>query len=141
MRHTIHCPSWSCTIPFPQALSGRAAGPASTSATVLAIGAPAYVSPEQVLGETRPDARSDVYSLGCVLYESLVGEPPFGRSGHTGALGRKLTQPPPSIRAVRERVPAALEQVVFTCLARTPADRVRTAAELRDALGTLRQTV
>jgi len=101
--------------------------------TGVLIGAPPYLSPEQLADEGVADARSDIYSLGCVLYEMLAGEPPFGARGR-GLIARKLTEPPPSVRAVRDSVPEALEQLVRKALARVPADRYRTADELADEL-------
>jgi len=105
-------------------------GPGGTGVT---IGAPAYLSPEQLTGEGTPDARSDVYGFGCVLYETLAGELPFG-TDRFSSISRKLSQAAPSLRTIRESVPEALDQVVRKCLARTPADRYRTGSELRDAL-------
>lgn len=100
--------------------------------TVVALGSPAYLSPERLAGGARPDARGDVYAFGCVLYEMLAGEPPFGRRG--SALGAGMAREPPPIRGVRERVPEALAEVVHACLARVPADRYPSARELSTAL-------
>jgi serine/threonine-protein kinase len=112
-------------------------GPAGTGVT---IGAPGYLSPEQLTGEAMPDARSDVYSFGCVLYEMLAGELPFG-SDRYSSITRKLTHPAPSLRAVRESVPDSLDRLVRKCLARVPADRFRTADELRAALQKVREAI
>jgi serine/threonine protein kinase len=101
--------------------------------TGVLIGAPAYLSPEQLADEGAADARSDIYSLGCVLHEMLTGEPPFGGRGR-GLIARKLTEPPPSVRAVRDEVPEPLDQLVRKCLARAPADRYQTVDEMADAL-------
>jgi DNA-binding SARP family transcriptional activator len=105
--------------------------------TVVVIGGPAYQSPELLAGGKRPDARSDIYSLGCVLYAMLVGEPPFGRATQPGALGRRLTEPPPPIRSHRESTPETLERLIAKCLARVPADRPGSAAEVRDQLAAM----
>jgi DNA-binding SARP family transcriptional activator len=101
--------------------------------TIVMLGSPPYLSPEQLLGETHADTRSDVYSFGCVVFEMLVGEPPFGRSARSAGRQR-LTQPPPLLRELRDTVPAALEHVVRTCLARVPADRYATGELLLRAL-------
>ena len=82
----------------------EAAGGEKLTATGLAVGTPIYMSPEQAAGEA-VDGRSDLYSLGCVLYEMLVGEPPFTGPTAQAILARKSTESIPSLRAVRERVP------------------------------------
>ncbi len=97
-------------------------------------GSPVYMSPEQASGSERLDPRSDVYSLGCVLYEMLVGDPPFsGRVPHA-ILSRKLVEQPPSLRAARPAIPEGLEAVVRTALSPSPADRYASAAEFSEAL-------
>jgi serine/threonine-protein kinase len=116
-----------------QALGGRE-GPGGPEGTGVTIGAPAYLSPEQLSGESAADARSDIYSLGCVLYEMLVGELPFGGSNRS-VIARKLTQAAPSVRARRESLPKQVDRVVRTCLDRVPADRYRTMAEVVEELG------
>jgi DNA-binding SARP family transcriptional activator len=118
----------------PQALFAPSADGPSATDTAVTIGAPAYMSPEQLADGARPNARSDVYSFGCLVYEMLTGEPPFGGGGGSAAAARKLTQPAPSPRQVRDRVPDALDLVVRTCLARIPADRYGSADDLVAAL-------
>ena len=107
---------------------------AQLTETGVVVGTPAYMSPEQAGGDPRLDARTDIYSLGCVLYEMLSGEPPFTGATVQALLVRRLTETPRSIRDVRETVPPALEQVVFKALAKAPADRYATAAQLGQAL-------
>jgi len=97
-------------------------------------GSPHYMSPEQAAGEADLDGRSDIYSLGCVLYEALAGDPPFTGRMPQAILAKKLAEPPPGVRIVRDTVPPALEQVITRSLARSPADRFRTARELKGAL-------
>jgi tetratricopeptide (TPR) repeat protein/TolB-like protein len=115
----------------------RAVGTAATSRlteTGLALGTPAYMSPEQALGEAVLDVRSDVYALGCVLYEMLAGEPPFVASTAQASIARRLTEPAPRITVFRDAVPAHVERAITTALARVPADRFASAASFRDAL-------
>ena len=103
------------------------------TSTGLAIGTPPYMSPEQVFGDAI-DGRCDVYSLGCVLYEMLAGTPPFTGPTAQAVLARHTSDPVPSLRKARPDVPAAVEQIVTTALAKVPADRFATAAAFRDAL-------
>ncbi|HET9982602.1 MAG TPA: protein kinase [Longimicrobiales bacterium] len=102
--------------------------------TGMVVGTLEYMSPEQLIGEAL-DGRSDVYSLGCVLYEMLTGERTFSSpSGAAAALTRRLTEPPPRPRDRVAEVPEALDEIVARALGRAPADRFGTAVELRDAL-------
>jgi DNA-binding SARP family transcriptional activator len=111
-----------------------AASRGTAGSTAVTIGAPAYLSPEQLAGETTADERSDLYSLGSVAFEMLAGEPPFGGSSLASVLSRKLVQNAPPVRSLRESVPPRLDAVVARCLARLPADRFQSAIELREAL-------
>ena len=115
-----------------EALDLAAAG--SAGSTAVTIGAPAYLSPEQLAGESTTDERSDLYSAGCILFEMLAGEPPFGGSNLAAVLSRKLTQSAPPVSSIRDSVPPALDRFVARCLARLPADRFQRAAEAREAL-------
>ena len=102
--------------------------------TGMSIGTPAYMSPEQASGDREVDARSDIYSLGCVLYEMLAGEPPFTGPTAQAILLRKFTENPRPLRAIRDTVPEAVEQAVSKALARSPADRFPSATEFRRVL-------
>ena len=110
-----------------------AGGPRLTE-TGLAVGTPAYMSPEQAAAGPRIDGRSDVYSLACMLYEMLAGEPPWSGPTAQAVLARRLTDPMPSLVAARETVPAHVEDAIRRALARTPADRFATMSAFADAL-------
>lgn len=97
-------------------------------------GTPAYMSPEQASGERDYDGRSDVFSLGCVLYEMLAGVPAFIGPSPEAILAQRFAHPPRDVRVYRSLVPPALEAVVKKTLAPVPADRYRTAGELAHAL-------
>jgi serine/threonine-protein kinase len=112
---------------------GEAGGDRLTE-TGLAVGTPTYMSPEQGSGNQDLDARTDIYSLGCVLYEMLTGDPPYTGSTPQAIIARKVVEPVPSLRVVRDAVPPALEDVVTRALARVPADRFATAGQFNDAL-------
>jgi tetratricopeptide (TPR) repeat protein len=103
--------------------------------TGLAVGTPTYMSPEQASGGL-VDGRTDIYALGCVLYEMLAGEPPFVGPTPQAITLKRLSEPVPSLRRVREVVPEALEQALTRALAKVPADRYATAGEFADALST-----
>jgi len=110
------------------------AGGETLTDTGLAVGTPTYMSPEQASAGRELDARSDVYSLGCVLYEMLGGEPPYTGATPQAVLARKVIDPVPALSTLRETVPPHMERVVVKALAKAPADRYSTALELSDAL-------
>ena len=101
--------------------------------TGLAVGTPAYMSPEQASGSS-VDRRSDVYSLGCVLYEMLAGEPPYTGASPQAIIAKRFADPVPSIRRLRETVPETVDQALMQAMAKAPADRFGTAAEFNHAL-------
>jgi eukaryotic-like serine/threonine-protein kinase len=111
-------------------------GNRSITQTGLAVGTPAYMSPEQAAGEPDTDGRSDLYSLGCVLYEMLTGEPPFTGITPQAIIAKRFVSPIPSVRTTRD-VPEAVDAAVTRALARTPVDRYPTAAEFAEALRTI----
>jgi serine/threonine protein kinase/tetratricopeptide (TPR) repeat protein len=100
----------------------------------LTMGTPEYMSPEQVTGDRTLDGRSDVYSLGCVLYELLAGEPPYTGATAQSVLLKRFTDAIPRIRRIRATVPPPVEQAIMKALAGAPADRFATAAAFADAL-------
>jgi eukaryotic-like serine/threonine-protein kinase len=102
--------------------------------TGMSLGTPAYMSPEQASGDKAVDARTDVYSLGCVLYEMLAGEPPYTGPTAQVIIMKRFTEPVPSVRTARPHVPEALDQVIQQALAPIPADRFATSREFARAL-------
>jgi eukaryotic-like serine/threonine-protein kinase len=112
------------------------AGDKRLTETGLAVGTPLYMSPEQAAGEAQTDPRGDIYSLGCILYEMLAGEPPHFGATSQGILARKLTEPPAPVTRFRESVSPDLAQTLERALQRHPADRFSSADEFRRALAT-----
>jgi TolB-like protein/tRNA A-37 threonylcarbamoyl transferase component Bud32/tetratricopeptide (TPR) repeat protein len=104
--------------------------------TGLAVGTAVYMSPEQAGGTSHVDGRSDIYSLGCVLFEMLAGEPPFGGSTPQAVISKHMQAPVPDLRVVRSTVSSDLQRIVETALAKVPADRFATAERFAEALRT-----
>jgi serine/threonine protein kinase len=113
-----------------------AAGGDDLTATGIVLGTAQYMSPEQAAGSTRLDGRSDMYSLGCVLYEMLAGDPPFTGSVRDVILARKSLDSIVPVRTVRDTVPRMVDEALTRALARVPADRFRTMQEFVTALTT-----
>lgn len=99
-----------------------------------AVGTVGYMSPEQASGDLEIDGRADQYSMACVLFEMLTGEPPFAGKSARAVLGRQLSQPVPDATALRDSVPTELNAVLHRALARLPADRYPTTDEFAKAL-------
>ena len=118
---------------------GIALGTANSSetrmtGTGISLGTPHYMSPEQAMGEREITARSDVYALGCVVYEMLIGEPPFTGPTTQAIVAKVLTQRPASLVARRSTVPMAVEKAIHTALQKLPADRFATPTAFSTAL-------
>ncbi|HKT59146.1 MAG TPA: protein kinase [Gemmatimonadales bacterium] len=103
----------------------------------MVVGTPSYMSPEQASAEAEVDGRSDIYSLGCVLYEMLAGRPPFTGTTPHAIVARHLTEAPPPMSSGGRKVPAAVERVVRKAMAKSPGDRYAGATELLAALEAL----
>jgi serine/threonine protein kinase/tetratricopeptide (TPR) repeat protein len=114
-----------------------AAGSEHLTQTGMAVGTPAYMSPEQAAAGTALDGRSDLYSVGCVLYEILAGEPPYTGPTPQAVMAKRFLEPVPHLRTMRDTVPEAVERAVTKALAKVPADRYATATEFAEALQTL----
>jgi tRNA A-37 threonylcarbamoyl transferase component Bud32 len=119
---------------FGVALAASEAGTRELTAEGLSIGTPQYMSPEQVVGKGEVDGRSDVYAVGCVLYEMLVGAPPFTGPSVQAVLSQHLTARHTSARESVPAIPHWLEEVIDRSLEKQPKDRYQSAAELLDAL-------
>jgi len=121
---------------FGIALAVSSANRDQLTATGLSVGTPGYMSPEQIGGEVTIDGRSDVYALGCLLYEMLAGEPPFTGPSVQAVVAKALTAPPPSVRDARPDVPKAVDSAIATALAKRPEERFESARELYEACAT-----
>ncbi len=110
------------------------AGTERLTETGLAVGTPAYMSPEQWAGGERVDGRADLYALGCVTYEMLIGEPPFNGPTAQVILARHLSAEVPSLRLARATIDPAIEVAVQRAMAKVPSDRFSTAEEFAQAL-------
>ncbi len=119
---------------FGIALAASKAGSTRMTETGMSLGTPHYMSPEQAMGERDITARSDVYALGCVLYEMLTGEPPFTGATAQAIVARVLTEHPRPMLPQRHTIPPQVEAAVLTSLEKLPADRFSTAAEFAAAL-------
>jgi len=102
--------------------------------TGLAVGTPMYMSPEQASGERTVDGRSDIYSLGCVFYEMLVGEPPYTGPTAQAVITKHFVDPVPAVRRLRAAVPAGVEKALMKALAKIPSDRFGSALAFAAAL-------
>ena len=112
-------------------LTKRSASDSGITGTGQFVGTLDYAAPEQFKGGT-PDARTDVYSLGCVLFECLTGRPPFVSENDAGLMYAHLQQPPPSATAEKHELPAAIDGVLATAMAKAPPDRYPAAGALAD---------
>ena len=118
---------------FGIALAVSTAGTRMTE-TGMSLGTPHYMSPEQAMGEREITPRSDVYALGCVTYEMLVGEPPFTGPTAQAIVARVMTEEPRGLTIQRKSIPPHVEAAVHTALSKLPADRFASAAEFASAL-------
>ena len=119
---------------FGIARAASEAGAQKLTQTGMAVGTPVYMSPEQAVGD-HVGPTADLYSLGCVLYELLAGEPPFLAKSAQALMARHAMEAVPSVRIVRNTVPEEVEDAIFASMAKVPADRPQTAAQFMELLG------
>ncbi len=119
---------------FGIALALSTTGDTRMTETGMSLGTPQYMSPEQAMGERTITARSDVYALGCVLYEMLLGEPPFTGPTAQSIFAKVMTEKPVPPRVRRETIPEQVERAILTALQKLPADRFQSTAEFSAAL-------
>jgi serine/threonine-protein kinase len=119
---------------FGIALALSAAGGNRLTETGLSIGTPQYMSPEQAMGDRELEARSDVYSLGAVLYEMLTGDPPYTGSTAQAIVAKVITEKAPPVTATRDTVPPHAAAAIQKALCKLPADRFHSAADFGEAL-------
>jgi len=118
-----------------------AAGPKGRlTGSGMSIGTPAYMSPEQAAGDRDVDGRSDLYSLGCVLYEMLAGQPPFSGATKESLVRQHIMTPPPPVTQFRPAVPAAVNDALMRALAKSPADRFNPVGQFAAAIGPVATT-
>jgi serine/threonine-protein kinase len=111
-----------------------ASGEQALTHTGIAVGTVVYMSPEQSTGTDQVDGRSDIYSLGCTLYEMLTGEPPYVGKTAQAIIAKRFSDPVPDARRLRSSVSPALDAVIARAMAKSPADRFQTADAFADAL-------
>ncbi len=119
---------------FGIARAAHEAGGNKLTQTGMAVGTPVYMSPEQAVGDP-VGPTSDLYSLGCMLYELLAGEPPFTAKNAQALMARHAMEAVPSIRIVRNTVPEEVEDAIYASMAKVPADRPKDAAHFAELLG------
>jgi serine/threonine protein kinase/dipeptidyl aminopeptidase/acylaminoacyl peptidase len=119
---------------FGIALAASKSGGSRMTETGMSLGTPTYMSPEQAMGSREVDARTDIYSLGCVLYEMLSGEPPFGGPTAQSIVAKVMTEMPRGLTAQRHTVPVHVDAAIATALEKLPADRFATAAQFGEAI-------
>jgi serine/threonine protein kinase len=134
-ENIVLSPEGAVLLDFGIARAIEAAGTAQLTRSGIAVGTSSYMSPEQVQAESNIDARTDLYSVGCVLFESLAGRPPFRHPNEVVVLQMHLNETAPDVRTFREDTPAALAEAVARALAKSRTERWETAAAMAAALG------
>jgi serine/threonine-protein kinase len=133
-ENVVMSPQGAVLLDFGIARAVWASGSDRLTRSGIAVGTSTYMSPEQITALQEIDLRSDLYSLACVLFECLAGQPPFMHRNEAVVLQMHLTQPAPDLRTLRPEIPAELASGIARALAKAPADRWQTAGAMRDAL-------
>jgi serine/threonine protein kinase len=132
--NVVMAPEGAILLDFGIARAVIASGTDQLTRSGIAVGTSTYMSPEQITALTDIDHRSDIYSLGCLLFECLAGQPPFSHRNEAVVLQFHLTQPAPDVRTLRSDTPAELASGIAKALSKTPGERWSSAAAMRDAL-------
>lgn len=130
----ILSPEGAMLLDFGIAKAIEAAGTERLTKSGFTVGTSSYMSPEQVSALETIDHRSDIYSLGCVLFEALTGHPPFAHRSEAMVLQMQLTAPPPDVRTYRPDAPTGLADALVKAMRKNPAERWQSADEMRAAL-------
>ena len=130
----ILSPNGAMLLDFGIAKAIEAAGTERLTKSGFTVGTSSYMSPEQVAALDTTDHRSDIYSLGCVLYEALSGRPPFQHRSEAMVLQMQLTASPPDVRVQRPETPAALAEALMKAMEKDPANRWQRAEDMRKAI-------
>ena len=117
-----------------RAIGEAGSGGQKLTQTGMSVGTPVYMAPEQAAGDVA-NPTADIYSLGCVLYEMLAGEPPFTGPNPMAIMAKHLMEQVPSVRIVRSAVPEEIENAIFAALGKLPVDRPQTAAQFAELMG------
>ena len=133
-ENVVMSPEGAVLLDFGIARAVWASGSDRLTRSGIAVGTSTYMSPEQITALQELDPRSDLYSLACVLFECLAGQPPFTHRNEAMVLQLHLTQPAPDIRALRPEIPVELASGLARALTKTPEERWQSAAAMRDAL-------
>jgi serine/threonine-protein kinase len=133
-ENVVMSPLGAVLLDFGIARAVWASGSDRLTRSGIAVGTSTYMSPEQITALQELDPRSDLYSLACVLFECLAGQPPFTHRNEAMVLQLHLTQPAPDIRTLRPEIPAELANGIARAMAKTPEERWQSAAAMRDAL-------
>jgi len=136
-ENVVVSPRGAILLDFGIARAVWASGSDRLTKSGIAVGTSTYMSPEQITALQEIDLRSDIYSLACVLFECLAGQPPFVHRNEAVVLQLHLTQPAPDLRTLRPEIPAELASGIARALAKTPDERWQSAAAMRDALATV----
>jgi serine/threonine protein kinase len=133
-ENVVISPQGAVLLDFGIARAVWASGSDRLTRSGIAVGTSTYMSPEQITALQEIDLRSDLYSLACVLFECLAGQPPFVHRNEAVVLQMHLNHPAPDVRTIRPEIPAELAADVARALSKTPDERWQTAAAMRDAL-------